>query len=115
VLLNSAPFFAALGARIWLGERLARRQAGGLVVGFAGILLIVGSQGGASGSDIGTGVVICLSGALGWAAAGLAMRNLSTGAAPLASRSSRAPRPAPSGQARRGRGARARLDPTWHG
>jgi drug/metabolite transporter (DMT)-like permease len=81
VLLNSAPFFAALGARIWLAERLTRRQAVGLVVGFAGIVLIVGSQGGASGSDVGIGVVICLSGAMGWAAAGLAMRHLSTGAA----------------------------------
>jgi drug/metabolite transporter (DMT)-like permease len=78
VLLNSAPFFAALGARIWLAEHMTRRQAGGLVVGFAGILLIVGFQGGAAGSDVGIGIVICLSGALGWAAAGLAMRHLST-------------------------------------
>jgi drug/metabolite transporter (DMT)-like permease len=79
VLLNSAPFFAALGARIWLAERLTGRQALGLVVGFAGILLIVASGGGATGSDVGLGIVICLSGALGWAAAGLAMRHLSTG------------------------------------
>lgn len=77
VLLNSAPFFAALGARIWLAERLTGRQALGLVVGFAGILLIVASGHGATGSDVGLGVVICLSGALGWAAAGLAMRRLS--------------------------------------
>ncbi len=81
VLLNSAPFFAAIGARIWLAERLTRRQAAGLLVGFAGILLIVRSQGGASGPDVGAGIVVCLSGALGWAAAGLAMRRLSTGAA----------------------------------
>jgi drug/metabolite transporter (DMT)-like permease len=80
VLLNSAPFFAALGARVWLSERLTGSQATGLVVGFGGILLIVGSEGGASGSDVGLGIVICLGGALGWAAAGLAMRHLSTGA-----------------------------------
>jgi drug/metabolite transporter (DMT)-like permease len=78
VLLNSAPFFAALGARIWLSERLTQRHAAGLVVGFSGIVLIVSSQGGASGSDVGIGIVVCLSGALGWAAAGLAMRHLST-------------------------------------
>jgi drug/metabolite transporter (DMT)-like permease len=78
VLLNSAPFFAALGARVWLSERLTGRQAAGLVVGFAGILLIVGSPTGSSGSDVRLGVVICLSGALGWAAAGLGMRYLST-------------------------------------
>ena len=79
VLLNSAPFFVALGARIWLSERLLPRQALGLVVGFAGILLIVSAQdGGSAGSDVGVGAVVCLSGALGWAAAGLAMRHLST-------------------------------------
>jgi drug/metabolite transporter (DMT)-like permease len=81
VLLNSAPFFAALGARMWLAEHLTRRQAAGLVVGFAGIALLVSSEGGSSGSDVGIGIVICLSGALGWAGAGLAMRRLSTGAA----------------------------------
>jgi drug/metabolite transporter (DMT)-like permease len=80
VLLNSAPFFAALGARAWLSERLGRRQATGLALGFAGILLIVGTGGGTSGSDVGIGIVICLGGALGWAAAGLAMRHLSTAA-----------------------------------
>jgi drug/metabolite transporter (DMT)-like permease len=78
VLLNSAPFFAALFARIWLDEHLTGRQTVGLVVGFAGILLIAGSPAGASGSDVRLGVVICLSGALGWAAAGLGMRYLST-------------------------------------
>ena len=78
VLPNSAPFYAALAARIWLGERLSRRQALGLIVGFAGILLIVASQRGSPGSDVGLGIIICLSGALGWAAAGLGMRYLST-------------------------------------
>ncbi|MGN6377337.1 MAG: DMT family transporter [Gaiellales bacterium] len=78
VLLNSAPFFAALFARMWLAEQLSRRQAVGLVVGFGGILVIVASQGGSTGSDVGIGIVICLSGALGWAAAGLGMRYLST-------------------------------------
>jgi drug/metabolite transporter (DMT)-like permease len=78
VLLNTAPFFVALGARMWLSEHLTRRQATGLVVGFAGILLIVNAQGGSSGSDVRTGVVVCLGGALGWAGAGLAMRRLST-------------------------------------
>ena len=78
VLLNSAPFFAALFARLWLHEQLTRRQALGLLVGFAGILMIVASQHGSSGSDVGIGILVCLSGALGWAAAGLAMRYLST-------------------------------------
>lgn len=78
VLLNSAPFFAALFARLWLDERMSGRQVAGLVVGFAGIVLIVASEHRASGSHVAAGVVMCLSGALGWAAAGLGMRYLST-------------------------------------
>lgn len=78
VLLNSAPFFAAQFARVWLDERLRGRQIAGLVVGFGGILLIVAADHGASGSHVAAGVVVCLSGALGWAAAGLGMRYLST-------------------------------------
>jgi drug/metabolite transporter (DMT)-like permease len=77
VLLNSAPFFAAVFARVWLGESLTRRQIAGLAVGFAGILLIVGAPNG-TGSNVAAGLVVCLSGALGWAAAGLGMRYLST-------------------------------------
>ncbi len=77
VLLNSAPFFAAIFAWLLLGERLTRRHIAGLVVGFAGILLIVGSPSG-TGSNVSAGVVICLAGAIDWAAAGLAMRYLST-------------------------------------
>jgi drug/metabolite transporter (DMT)-like permease len=78
VLLNSAPFFAAIFARIWLDEHLTHRQATGMGVGFVGILLIVGSQGGSSGPDVRLGTIVCLMGALGWAAAGLGMRYLST-------------------------------------
>jgi O-acetylserine/cysteine efflux transporter len=78
VLVNSAPFFAAVFARIWLDEHLSRRQAAGLLVGFAGILLIVQSEHSSAGSDVVAGIVICIAGAIGWAAAGLAMRFLST-------------------------------------
>ena len=78
VLLNSAPFFAAMLTRVFLGEALTRLRVAGLVIGFAGIVVIVvggPSQGG--GSHIGEGVAICLAGALGWASAGLGMRYLS--------------------------------------
>jgi drug/metabolite transporter (DMT)-like permease len=83
VLLNSAPFFAALAARVWLDERLAPRQFAGLVTGFAGILLIVASDHGASGRHVAAGIIVCLSGALGWAAAGLGMRYRSTHGEPF--------------------------------
>jgi drug/metabolite transporter (DMT)-like permease len=78
VLLNSAPFFAAVFARVLLGERLTRLRVTGLVTGFAGILVIVATEpSGSGGTHVLEGVVVCLAGALGWAAAGLGMRYLS--------------------------------------
>jgi drug/metabolite transporter (DMT)-like permease len=77
VLLNSAPFFAAVFARIWLGELLTRLRVLGLVVGFGGIVVIVAAEPSRGGSHVVEGAVICLAGALGWAAAGLGMRYLS--------------------------------------
>ena len=78
VLLNSAPFFAAVFARVLLGEGITRLRLAGLVVGFGGILVIVATEpSGGGGSHVVEGVVVCLVGALGWAAAGLGMRYLS--------------------------------------
>jgi drug/metabolite transporter (DMT)-like permease len=78
VLLNSAPFFAAIFARIWLSEALTALRVGGLVLGFTGIVVIVlGEPGGAGGSEVVKGTLVCLVGAVAWAAAGLGMRYLS--------------------------------------
>ena len=77
VLLNSAPFFAAVLARVFLGEGLTRLRVIGLITGFAGILVIVASQPSSGGSHVAEGAVVCLLGALGWAGAGLGMRYLS--------------------------------------
>ena len=85
VLLNSAPFFAALFARVWLDERLAPKQVAGLLIGFTGILLIVSSAHNASGPHVAAGIIVCLSGALGWAAAGLGMRYLTPATSPSTS------------------------------
>jgi drug/metabolite transporter (DMT)-like permease len=78
VLLNSAPFFAAVFARVLLGEGITRLRLAGLVTGFAGILLIVATEpSSGGGSHVAEGAAVCLTGALGWAAAGLGMRYLS--------------------------------------
>ena len=78
VLLNSSPFFVALISRFALGESITRLRAAGLVVGFAGVLLVVLSDPGniAHGSQLAIGFVLALLGALGWAGAGLGMRVL---------------------------------------
>ncbi len=78
VLLNSAPFFVAVLARLFLGERLTPLRTAGLVAGFAGIVVVVaGEPGGDGGTAIAEGAVVCLVGALAWALAGLGMRYLS--------------------------------------
>jgi drug/metabolite transporter (DMT)-like permease len=78
VLLNSAPFFAAVFGWLWLGEQLAAVRIAGLVIGFAGIVtIVVGEPGGAGGTHVAEGTVVCLVGAVAWASAGLGMRYLS--------------------------------------
>ena len=78
VLLNSSPFFVALLARFWLHEPITRLRAIGLVIGFAGVLLVVFADPGkiAHGSRLAIGFALALLGALGWAGGGLAMRVL---------------------------------------
>lgn len=78
VLLNSSPFFVAVIARFALAESITRLRAAGLVIGFAGVLLVVFSDPGriAHGSRLAIGFTLALLGALGWAAGGLGMRVL---------------------------------------
>jgi drug/metabolite transporter (DMT)-like permease len=78
VLLNSSPFFVALIARLALREPITRLRAIGLVIGFAGVLLVVLADPGkiAQGSRLAIGFGLALLGALGWAGGGLGMRVL---------------------------------------
>jgi drug/metabolite transporter (DMT)-like permease len=78
VLLNSSPFFVALIARFALGESITRLRTAGLIVGFAGVLVVVLSHPGTvgHGSQLALGLVLSLLGALGWAGGGLGMRVL---------------------------------------
>ncbi len=78
VLLNSSPFFVALIARFALREPITRLRALGLVIGFAGVLLVVLADPGkiAHGSRLAVGFGLALLGALGWAGGGLGMRVL---------------------------------------
>jgi drug/metabolite transporter (DMT)-like permease len=76
VLLNSAPFFVAIIGRLALDERITALRTAGLVVGFAGVALIILSDPGdvGSGSDLIIGCALTLVGAIGYACGGLAMR-----------------------------------------
>ena len=79
VLLNSAPFFAVLFARVSLGERIKLLRGIGLVVGFIGVVIIVLSNPTETGSggDFIFGVVAVMIGAVGYAAASVVVRWMS--------------------------------------
>ena len=59
ILQSAAPLFAALVARIWLGETIGRRRALGLAIGFAGVALLVWDKVGIR-EDAGVAVLVTL-------------------------------------------------------
>ncbi len=44
ILQSAAPLFAAVVARVWLGERITAWRAAGLLIGFAGVAILVGDR-----------------------------------------------------------------------
>jgi drug/metabolite transporter (DMT)-like permease len=78
VLLNSSTLIAAALAWLLLRESLGPVAIAGLIVGFAGVVLVVAATPGSvgHGSDLAVGITLALVGALGWAVAGLLMRRL---------------------------------------
>jgi len=69
ILLNSSPFFVLVLGRIFLRERVSTFGILGLLVGFAGIVVMVSSQlGGIEDTgDFALGMALALLGAIGWA------------------------------------------------
>ncbi|MBM7804620.1 threonine/homoserine efflux transporter RhtA [Geodermatophilus bullaregiensis] len=65
MLVNTGPILIAVLAGVWLGEGFPRRLVAGLVVAFAGVLLI-GLAGRDGGADL-AGVVLCLVAAVTYA------------------------------------------------
>jgi drug/metabolite transporter (DMT)-like permease len=78
VLASTSPFFVVLLSRLLLGERVPLQALGGLVVGFAGIILVVWSQlgGDTGGIDLAIGIAFALAAAFGWAAGTLMVKQL---------------------------------------
>jgi drug/metabolite transporter (DMT)-like permease len=76
VLLNTAPFFVAVIARLTLDERVTALRALGLAVGFAGVLVIILAGGSSSGGDVVIGAILTLLGAVGYGSSGLLVRYL---------------------------------------
>jgi drug/metabolite transporter (DMT)-like permease len=66
LLIYTAPFFTALAAHVWLGERLGARGWAGLVVAFAGVSLLF--AGGTPRGGSLAGDALCAASAVLWAA-----------------------------------------------
>ena len=54
------PLFGALIARTWLKEKLSRSRVLGLVIGFTGIIVLVGGKISFDAGGMGTGILACL-------------------------------------------------------
>lgn len=79
LVVATVPLWMALLDRIFTGARLAPRKALGLVVGLAGVALLVGP----SGTGDLVGVAVVLVGSLSWAAGSLYARGAPTTREPL--------------------------------
>ncbi|MBV9004024.1 MAG: EamA family transporter [Solirubrobacterales bacterium] len=73
VLINTAPFFAVVFASAIFAQRTSRTTLGGLVIGFAGVVVMVSSQLGATSSvgQTALGMFIALAAAAGFAVGAL--------------------------------------------
>lgn len=72
VVLGSGPVLVAVGARVFLGERLGRTGAATVAVSLAGLALLVGEGG--AGSSLFSGLAVALVSAAGYAAVTLLNR-----------------------------------------
>lgn len=77
VLTNTSPFFVMLLGRAFLGERPKPAAVLGLLVGFAGVVMMVSSQlGGRNGGNLALGMVLALGSGAGWAASTVLVKRL---------------------------------------
>ncbi|MBI4272201.1 MAG: DMT family transporter [Candidatus Rokubacteria bacterium] len=76
LLVGTAPLFAALLLWMLRLETIARRQVGGMLVAFAGVLVFLADKMLARLSDAGLGDLLCLTGALFFAAYSIASKPL---------------------------------------
>lgn len=75
VLINSSPFFVMIFGRLFLGERLSWLAVAGLLVGFAGVIVMVSSQlGGRNTGDLALGMGLALAGGVGFAVSTLLVK-----------------------------------------
>jgi drug/metabolite transporter (DMT)-like permease len=80
VMSSTSPLWVAVFSRLLYGEQIPLRRVVGLVLGFAGVLLVFSSQLGSSSGTANTVIGLCfaLSAAVGWAVGTLLVKELLT-------------------------------------
>jgi drug/metabolite transporter (DMT)-like permease len=77
VLANTSPFVVLVLGRVFLAERISWIAAGGLALGFGGVVMMVSSQlGGGHGSDLALGFALDVAAAVAWAVGTLIIKRL---------------------------------------
>ncbi len=71
ILNATSPFFGAIAAAIWLGEPLTWRKAGGMLLGLAGVVVLVGWHPETLTRDTALAVAACLAAAICYGLAGV--------------------------------------------
>ena len=84
VLNATSPFFAAIAAAIWLREPLTLNKVGGMLMGLAGVIVLVGWHPGAMSDDVVLAIAACLAAATCYALAGVYTKRALTGVQPFA-------------------------------
>ncbi len=67
ILNATVPLFGAIVARVWLKERLSVQQILGLLLGFAGVVVLIGWKPLPNTPEVAFGIAVVLLGSLGWA------------------------------------------------
>ena len=83
ILNATAPLFGALVAHVWLKDRLTRSQGLGLLIGFAGVLLLVWGKNSVSGGTSGWALAAALSATLAYGIAANYTKRTLTGVGSL--------------------------------
>lgn len=77
LMLNTMPFFVLVGGHFLLGERMNGRRFAGLVLAFAGVVLVFSDELSLPGPDALRGDVMCLVAGALWAATTLVIKRSS--------------------------------------
>src|SRR5690606_25179954 len=80
LLVNSMPFWMLLGGHFLLGEHMTARKVFGLVLAFAGLVLVFADKLGADEGTMLTGDLLSLGAGIAWAATNILIKrsNLTT-------------------------------------